>query len=155
MIRTLGWLCRAVLSAVLLVALLLGAGAGPAAAASHRVQLGTAEGLLAFEPSTLRIEPGDVVTFEVRGLGPHNLIVAGHPEWSHESLVFEEGIHWQQRFDAVGRFPFWCEPHRFAGMEGLLIVEEPRVTGDGAMSKMLRSTASPGTSAAAAPKFLR
>ncbi|EDY37533.1 plastocyanin [Cyanobium sp. PCC 7001] len=129
MSRTLGWLCGAVLPAVLLLALLLAAGAGPAAAAGHRVRLGTAEGLLAFEPSSLRIEPGDVVTFEVQGLGPHNLIVAGHPEWSHESLVFEEGTRWQQRFEAVGRFPFWCEPHRFAGMEGLLIVEEPGAAG--------------------------
>jgi plastocyanin len=129
MSRTLGGLCRAVLPAVLMVALLLGAAAGPAVAASHRVQLGTREGLLAFEPSRLRIEAGDVVTFEVRGLGPHNLIVAGHPEWSHESLVFEEGIQWQQRFEVVGRFPFWCEPHRFAGMEGLLVVQDKPAAG--------------------------
>ncbi|SBO42479.1 plastocyanin/azurin family copper-binding protein [Cyanobium sp. NIES-981] len=119
--RALAWLCRG----VLMLTLLLTAAAGPAAAATHRLQLGTAEGLLAFEPSTLRIEAGDVVTFEVHGLGPHNLIVAGHPEWSHEGLVFEEGGQWQRRFDAAGRYPFWCEPHRFAGMEGLLIVEEP------------------------------
>ncbi len=101
------------------------AAAAAAASASHQLLLGSEDGMLTFEPSTLTIRAGDVVEMEVRGLGPHNLIVDHHPEWSHERLVFQPGERWQQRFDTPGRFSFWCEPHRFAGMEGTLIVEEP------------------------------
>ena len=39
--------------------------------------LGNDEGFLVFQPEQLTINAGDKVRFEVRGLGPHNLIVAG------------------------------------------------------------------------------
>ena len=101
----------------------LGIFTAPALAATHRLQLGTEEGLLAIEPSQLTIAAGDVVTIEVAGMGPHNLIVDNHPEWSHERLIFEPGYSWQQRFDTAGEYQIWCEPHRFAGMSGQLIVK--------------------------------
>ncbi|MFQ6537392.1 MULTISPECIES: plastocyanin/azurin family copper-binding protein [Aphanothece] len=94
----------------------------PAQAATHRLQLGSDEGLLALQPSQLTIAAGDVVHVEVAGLGPHNLIVEDHPEWSHPRLAFSPGESWEQRFDTPGRFRLWCEPHRFAGMEGSLTV---------------------------------
>ena len=61
--------------------------------------LGNDEGFLVFQPEQLTINAGDIVRFEVRGLGPHNLIVAGHAEWSHEPLSFAAGESWEQQFD--------------------------------------------------------
>ena len=80
--------------------------------------LGNEEGFLVFQPERLTISAGDQVRFEVGGLGPHNLIVAGHPEWSHEPLSFAVGESWDQTFDTPGRYAIWCEPHRAAGMSG-------------------------------------
>ena len=78
-----------------------------------------------FQPEQLTINAGDKVRFEVRGLGPHNLIVAGHPEWSHEPLSFAVGESWEQQFDMPGRNAIWCEPHRAAGMTAEINVLAP------------------------------
>ena len=87
--------------------------------------LGNDEGFLVFQPEQLTINTGDTVRFEVRGLGPHNLIVAGHPEWSHEPLSFAVGESWEQQFDMPGRYAIWCEPHRAAGMTAEINVLGP------------------------------
>ena len=96
----------------------------PAEAGTGTVQmlLGSEEGFLVFQPERLTITAGEQVHFEVGGLGPHNLIVAGHPEWSHEPLSFAVGDSWEQTFDTPGRYAIWCEPHRAAGMTGEIIV---------------------------------
>ena len=90
--------------------------------ATATMQLGSEEGFLVFQPERLTIAAGERVRFEVRGLGPHNLIVAGHPEWSHEPLSFVVGETWDQVFDTPGRYAIWCEPHRAAGMTGEITV---------------------------------
>jgi plastocyanin len=82
------------------------------------MKLGSEEGFLVFQPERLTIAAGERVRFEVGGLGPHNLIVDGHPEWSHEPLSFVVGESWDQQFDTPGRYAIWCEPHRAAGMTG-------------------------------------
>jgi plastocyanin len=87
-------------------------------AVTATMQLGSEEGFLVFQPERLTIAAGERVRFEVGGLGPHNLIVAGHPEWSHEPLSFVVGESWDQQFDTPGRYAIWCEPHRAAGMTG-------------------------------------
>ncbi|MEX0588804.1 MAG: plastocyanin/azurin family copper-binding protein [Cyanobium sp.] len=84
--------------------------------------LGSEEGFLMFQPEQLTIRVNDTVHFELRGLGPHNLIVAGHPEWSHEPLSFVVGDSWETTFDTPGRYAIWCEPHRAAGMTGEITV---------------------------------
>lgn len=105
--------------------LLLPGSAVRAEAVTTLMHLGSAEGFLEFQPETVTIAPGDRVRFEVGGLGPHNLIVAGHPEWSHEPLSFAIGDSWEQQFDTPGRYAIWCEPHRAAGMTGEILVREP------------------------------
>lgn len=95
-----------------------------ALAAPAQMRLGSEEGFLVFQPERLTITAGERVRFEVGGLGPHNLIVAGHPEWSHEPLSFEVGESWEQTFDSPGRYAIWCEPHRAAGMTGEIHVLE-------------------------------
>lgn len=98
------------------------ASARAATAQPATMLLGSEEGFLVFQPERLTIGAGERVRFEVRGLGPHNLIVAGHPEWSHEPLSFAVGDSWEQAFDTPGRYAIWCEPHRAAGMTGEIIV---------------------------------
>ncbi|MCX5941287.1 MAG: plastocyanin/azurin family copper-binding protein [Cyanobium sp. LacPavin_0818_WC50_MAG_67_9] len=88
------------------------------------MRLGSEEGFLVFQPERLTITAGERVRFEVGGLGPHNLIVAGHPEWSHEPLSFGVGESWEQTFDSPGRYAIWCDPHRAAGMTAEIEVLE-------------------------------
>ncbi|MEY4758522.1 MAG: Plastocyanin [Cyanobacteriota bacterium] len=111
-----------VVVAVLLGMLLGGLAPAQALAAPARMLLGSEEGFLVFEPERLTITAGERVRFEVGGLGPHNLIVAGHPDWSHEPLSFQVGESWEQTFDSPGRYAIWCEPHRAAGMTGEITV---------------------------------
>ena len=99
--------------------------ASPALSSPARMLLGSEEGFLVFQPERLTITAGERVHFSVGGLGPHNLIVAGHPEWSHEPLSFEVGASWEQAFDTPGRYAIWCEPHRAAGMTGEITVLAP------------------------------
>lgn len=105
--------------------MLLSGGSEAALAATVSMGLGNDEGFLVFQPEQLTINAGDTVHFEVRGLGPHNLIVAGHPEWSHEPLSFALGEGWEQQFDMPGRYAIWCEPHRAAGMTAEINVLAP------------------------------
>jgi plastocyanin len=114
------------------LALLAGLLAGPTPPAEARAELarmllGSEEGFLVFQPERLTITAGEQVHFEVGGLGPHNLIVAGHPEWSHEPLSFSVGDSWEQTFETPGRYAIWCEPHRAAGMTGEIIVLEAEI----------------------------
>lgn len=111
-------LAALVLGLALGLVLLWPGGLGPAQAATAQMQLGSEDGFLVFQPERLTIAAGQRVRFEVGGLGPHNLIVAGHPEWSHEPLSFVVGESWEQQFDTPGRYAIWCEPHRAAGMTG-------------------------------------
>jgi plastocyanin len=120
------WLTKLVLGmallATLLVELIL---PGPVAAATVTMQLGSDEGFLAFQPDQLTLAAGDRVHFTVQGLGPHNLIVADHPEWSHPALSFAAGDSWEQAFPEPGTYSIWCEPHRAAGMTGTITVQAP------------------------------
>ena len=95
-----------------------------ASGAPALMRLGSEEGFLVFQPERLTITAGERVRFEVGGLGPHNLIVAGHPEWSHEPLSFGVGESWEQTFDSPGRYAIWCDPHRAAGMTAEIEVLE-------------------------------
>ena len=123
--QKLAWLLGRLLLGCLVLTMLLAGGPGSALAATVSMGLGNDEGFLVFQPEQLTINAGDTVSFEVRGLGPHNLIVAGHPEWSHEPLSFAVGESWQQQFDLPGHYAIWCEPHRAAGMTAEINVLAP------------------------------
>ena len=123
--QKLAWLLGRLLLGCLVLTMLLAGGPGSALAATVSMGLGNEEGFLVFQPEQLTINAGDIVRFEVRGLGPHNLIVAGHAEWSHEPLSFAAGESWEQQFDMPGRYAIWCEPHRAAGMTAEINVLAP------------------------------
>jgi plastocyanin len=81
------------------------------------------EGMLVFEPCELTISVGDTVTFKNNELPPHNMMVADHPEYSHNDLAFAPGESFDVTFDKAGDYRFQCDPHAGAGMVGVIHVE--------------------------------
>lgn len=98
--------------------------AAPLMAADHQVQMlnkGTA-GAMVFEPSFIKIAPGDTVTF-VPTDKSHNvetfkgLIPEGAPEF--KSKPSEQ---YQAKFDLPGDYVIKCTPHAGMGMVALIQV---------------------------------
>ena len=102
-----------------------------AAAETFTVKMGTDKGMLAFEPATVTIKAGDTVKFVNNKLAPHNAVFdssigATAKSLSHKKLVFAPGESYETTFPAdtaAGEYPFYCEPHRGAGMNGKIIVQ--------------------------------
>ena len=78
---------------------------------------------LVFEPSELTISAGDTITFVNDALPPHNVIVEDHPELTHDGLAFASGESFDITFPDPGDYNFWCDPHKGAGMTGIIHVE--------------------------------
>lgn len=124
------------LSAILLVAASFALSASPAAAETYEVKMGTDSGMLQFQPSTVTIKPGDTVKWVMNKVPPHNAVFdapkipggdkALAKKLSHEKLTFSPGESFETTFPAdvaPGTYPFYCQPHRGAGMAGKVIVE--------------------------------
>jgi pseudoazurin len=116
---------RAAVIAMMLAGALLGS--APARAAEHEVKMlnkGT-EGVMVFEPSFLKIAPGDTVHFRVTDKG-HNVL-------SIESMIPAGAAPFAGKmnedvtvtFDQPGAYGFECKPHYGMGMVGLIVVGEP------------------------------
>lgn len=102
-------------------------GALPATAADHQVQMLNkgADGMMVFEPSFLKIAPGDTVHFVATDKG-HNVL-------SVEGMMPEGAAPFQGKmneavtvtFDKPGVYGFECKPHYGMGMVGLVVVGDP------------------------------
>ena len=114
---------RSIFAGFFAIILTLGLGISSVSAQTVEVKLGTDAGMLAFEPNTVNISPGDSVKFINNKLAPHNAVFEGHEELSHADLAFAPGESWETTFSDAGTFEFYCEPHRGAGMVGKVIVE--------------------------------
>ncbi len=79
-------------------------------------------GMLAFDPAEVNISAGDTVRFVNGVLPPHNVIVEGHDELSHEDLAFSAGEFFEITFPDPGDYTIWCAPHKGAGMIGTVHV---------------------------------
>lgn len=96
----------------------------PAAADTVTVKMGTDSGMLAFEPSTVTIKPGDTVKWVNNKLPPHNIVFEGSAaNKSHQQLMFSPGESYEVSFDEPGTYSYYCSPHRGAGMAGKVIVQ--------------------------------
>lgn len=106
-----------------------------AAAETYQIKLGTDKGLLAFEPKTLTIQPGDTVEWVNNKVPPHNVVFdpAKNPakdsalakSLSQKKLLMNPGQKVSTTFPAdapAGDYTFYCEPHRGAGMVGKITV---------------------------------
>ena len=114
---------RSFFAGLFAIILSLGLGISSVSAQTVEIKLGTDAGMLAFEPNTVNISPGDSVKFINNKLAPHNAVFEGHEELSHADLAFAPGESWETTFTDAGTFEFYCEPHRGAGMVGKVIVE--------------------------------
>ncbi|NRB09318.1 MAG: plastocyanin [Richelia sp.] len=106
----------------------------PAAAAeTYTIKMGSDKGMLAFQPSKLSIQAGDTVKFLNNKVPPHNIVFDSAKsankdiaaKGSHKQLLMSPGQSVEVSFDGAtpGEYPFYCEPHRGAGMAGKIIVE--------------------------------
>ncbi|MBE9170594.1 plastocyanin [Pleurocapsales cyanobacterium LEGE 06147] len=121
------------LSTVLLVLTSFVLTANPAAAETYEVKMGSDNGMLQFVPDTLTIKPGDTVKWVNNKLAPHNVVFDNSKvpdsianKLSHKSLAFSPGESFETTFPKdiePGTYPYYCEPHRGAGMVGKIIVE--------------------------------
>lgn len=118
------------LSALLLVLSSLFVAVSPAAAETYTVKMGTDGGMLKFEPAELSIKPGDTVKWVNNKLSPHNVVFdstkvaetfAGKA--NHKGMLFQPGEFFETTFSDAGEYPYYCEPHRGAGMVGKISVK--------------------------------
>ena len=109
----------------------------PAAAAEHKVKLGSDKGMLAFDPPKLTVHPGDTVVWVNNKVPPHNVVfdAANNPtksaglakSFSHKKLLMTPGEEVKTTFPEdipLGSYSYYCEPHRGAGMVGVITVEQ-------------------------------
>ncbi len=107
-----------------------------AAAATYTVKLGSDRGQLAFEPKNVTIKQGDSITWVNNKVPPHNVVFdpTKNPTkdknlakaLSHPKLLLVPGKKETTTFAAdapVGKYTFYCQPHRGAGMTGVITVQ--------------------------------
>ena len=110
---------------------LVAAAAGPAIANAADVKLGSDGGQLVFVPDEVTIKAGDSVTWLGNKGMPHNVVFdeEGVPSGvdaeaiSMDDQLGDEGATYSKKFDVAGKYDYFCEPHRGAGMNAVLIVE--------------------------------
>jgi plastocyanin len=112
-----------------------GAWSAPASAGGGGCHTGVTQGTgevvelvdACFTPTTLRVEPGDAVTFVNRDPMDHNVVANG---WGHfDDLA--PGERFSVSFDDRGIYPFACTLH--PGMTGAIVVGDGGGPGNGAV----------------------
>ncbi len=106
-------------------------------AVTYEVSMGSDTGQLVFVPKILEINQGDTVKWTMNKVPPHNVVfeedkIPGADKalamsLSHKQLLFAPGDSYETSFSSdltPGIYPYYCEPHRAAGMVGQIIVEE-------------------------------
>ena len=94
-----------------------------------------AGGQLQFEPAEVTISPGDTITFSMGQVGPHNVVfdakkIPGQDKrlakkLSAAKLIYSAGETVEITFPKniePGIYPYFCQPHRGAGMYGKVVV---------------------------------
>ncbi len=97
----------------------------PAAAETYTVTMGSDKGALQFIPDKLTINAGDSVDFVMNKMGPHNVLFKGKANkgLSHKKMLNKSGDSYATTFDTPGKYKYFCQPHRGAGMTGTIIVK--------------------------------
>jgi len=95
------------------------------------VKMGSDSGQLVFVPDEVTIKAGESVTW-VGNVGmPHNVVFddeavpagADLDKINHEDMMNDQGKQYSSTFDKPGKYEYYCEPHRGAGMNGVVIVK--------------------------------
>jgi plastocyanin len=101
------------------------------AAETKSVKMGSDSGQLVFVPDEVKICKGDTVTWTNNKGGPHNVVFDEEAvpsgvdveSISMDDQLGDEGATFSKKFDKPGSYSYFCEPHRGAGMNAVLIVE--------------------------------
>lgn len=102
-------------------------GALPAGAAEHQVQMlnkGT-DGPMAFEPSFLKVAPGDTVHFVATDKGHNVLSIAGMMPEGAAPFQGKMNEDVTVTLDKPGVYGVECKPHYGMGMVALIVVGDP------------------------------
>lgn len=78
-----------------------------------------------FSPSTVRIKPGDTVTWQYAG-GTDHTVTSTTANWDKDTAVGPPAIltfSTSYLFDSPGTYRYICKTHQGAGMKGTVIVE--------------------------------
>lgn len=116
------------LSSLLLAVTVLLGFVSPAQADTVEVKMGADNGMLGFQPAKVTIKAGDTVKWINNKLPPHNVVfdsskVKNADKLNHKGLLFSPGESFEVTFAEPGEYPYYCEPHRGAGMAGTITVE--------------------------------
>lgn len=108
-----------------------------ALAETYVVKMGSDDSRLVFVPDTVTIHPGDTVQWVNNKVPPHNVVFDANrlpspdeslaKQLSHKQLAFSPGETFETEFSEnipTGKYPYYCEPHRGAGMKGVVIIQE-------------------------------
>jgi pseudoazurin len=117
---------RSKITMTAVAAILAGAiySAAPASAAEHEVQMLNkgADGMMVFEPSLLKIAPGDTIHFVATDKGHNVMSVAGMAPGGATPFQGKMNEDLTVTFDKPGIYGFECKPHYGMGMVGLVVV---------------------------------
>jgi plastocyanin len=115
------------LSSFLLAVVMMFSAINPAQADTVEVKMGADNGALGFQPAKVTIKAGDTVKWVNNKLAPHNVVfdssVKDAEKLSHKGLAFSAGESFDVTFTEPGEYPYYCEPHRGAGMNGVVTVQ--------------------------------
>ncbi len=116
---------RATIIAMMLAGALLGG--APAKAAEHEVKMLNkgAEGVMVFEPSFLKIAPGDTVHFRATDKSHNVLSIEGMIPAGAAPFAGKMNEDVTVTFDQPGAYGIECKPHYGMGMVGLIVVGDP------------------------------
>lgn len=114
-------------------ALLLAAAAMPtmtsfAAAAEIEVKMvnkGSDGGMMAFEPSLVKIEPGDTIKFVAANKGHNAETIKGMLPDGAAAFTGKNGEDVSAKFDQAGIYGLKCLPHYAMGMVAMIVVGTP------------------------------
>jgi plastocyanin len=103
----------------------------PFVANAADVKLGSDGGQLVFVPDEVTIKVGESVTWSGNKGMPHNVVFdedeapagADLAALNHEDMINDEGEKVTSKFTTAGKYPYYCEPHRGAGMNGVVNVK--------------------------------
>ncbi len=103
------------------------ASAAPALAAEHEVKMLNkgADGTMVFEPSLLKIAPGDRIRFVPTDKGHNVLSIEGMAPEGAAAFQSKMGQELTVTFDQPGVYGYECKPHYGMGMVGLVVVGDP------------------------------
>ena len=84
-----------------------------------------AEGIMVFEPSLVKIAPGDTVHFVPTDKGHNVLSIEGMIPADVQPFQSKPGEEITVAFDKPGVYGYECKPHYGMGMVGLVVVGDP------------------------------